>query len=341
MAFRLAITEWQDSSSEYERGFVLDRVIIGRSRGCEVCLPDMAVSTRHAEIRLLGNEYAIVDQGSVNGTSVGGRPLIAHRPHKLRSGDVLSIAGFRLRFYTGAARPQEDRDAAVDQARSILQRVLSRSGHSAPPVLTIAAGPGRGTCFDLPEPPAILCVGRDRECAVRLLDDQDVSRRHAEVRVETDGVFLRDLGSRNGVQVHGQRVEAVRLEPGVCATVGRTALTLSHPTDQSLAAILDAPEEETSSFTLAEPEPGLAEAGSTATAPEEAPSEAEPAAALAPLPIGPDDPLLDPAGPRGPSRTTGALPVPSVMSPGSDLGLIIVGAILVIAAVIGLAFVFG
>lgn len=335
MAFRLTITQWQDASSEYERGFVLDRVIIGRSRGCEVCLPDMSVSTRHAEIRLLGSDYAIVDLGSVNGTAVGGKPLIAHRPHKLRSGDVISVAGFRLRFHTGAGRSQEDRDAAVEQARSMLQRVLARAESRVVHSLVVAAGPGKGTIFELPATPATHLIGRDRECFIRLLDDQDVSRRHAELRVEDGGLFVRDLGSRNGVTVDGRKAEAVQLVPGLSVTLGRTTLVLSHAADRQLWAILDAPEEQTSSFEAEPIEVSPIEARPSPGAPEEAsPEPATP-------PIGPSDPLLDSGEPHVPTRTTSALPALPSPSPGSDLGLIIVGAILVIAAVVGLAFLFG
>jgi pSer/pThr/pTyr-binding forkhead associated (FHA) protein len=335
MAFRLTITQWQDASSEYERGFVLDRVIVGRSRGCEVCLPDMSVSTRHAEIRLLGSDYAIVDLGSVNGTAVGGKLLIAHRPHKLRNGDVVSIAGFRLRFHTGAGRSQEDRDAAIEQARSMLQRVFARADSRATHSLVVAAGPGKGTSFELPATPATLLIGRDTECFIRLLDDQDVSRRHAELRVEDGGLFVRDLGSRNGVTVDGRKVEAVQLVLGLSVTVGRTTLVLSHAADRQLTTILDAPEEQTSSFEAEQIEVSPMETGSSPGDPEEGSPE------LPTPPIGPSDPLLDSVEPHVPTRTTSALPALPPLSPGSDLGLIIVGAILVIAAVVGLAFLFG
>ncbi|MCU0664801.1 MAG: FHA domain-containing protein [Myxococcota bacterium] len=341
MAFRLTITQWQDSSSEYERGFVLDRVILGRSRGCEVCLPDMAVSTRHAEVRLVGSEYAVVDLGSVNGTAVGGKVLVAHRPHKLRSGDVVSIAGFRLRFHTGAMKPQEDRDTAVEQARTMLQRVLVRAGQSASHALVVVAGPGRGTCFELPTTPATLVIGRDRECAIRLMDDQDVSRRHVELRTEVAGVFLRDLGSRNGLTVEGRAVEAVQLVPGLCATIGRTTLALRHPTDRQLTAILDAPEEETSSFVVPQPEEPEGLEPSTSDGGPESLQGAQGRIDDKPLAIGPADPLLDTREPRAPPRTTSTLPVPPPLSPASDLALIIAGAILVAAAVAGLVVLFG
>jgi hypothetical protein len=48
-------------------------------------------------------------------------------------------------------------------------------------------------------------IGRSSACSLAL-DDALVSRRHAILHVSEDGVVLEDLGSRNGVQVNGQRV---------------------------------------------------------------------------------------------------------------------------------------
>ena len=56
MAVQLTITEDQAPKRPFERTFLQDRIVIGRARSSDVCLPDMAVSTRHAEIRVSGND---------------------------------------------------------------------------------------------------------------------------------------------------------------------------------------------------------------------------------------------------------------------------------------------
>ncbi|MFD6432016.1 FHA domain-containing protein [Streptomyces venezuelae] len=50
-----------------------------------------------------------------------------------------------------------------------------------------------------------LVVGRTGDI---VLDVHDVSRRHAELRRGPDGVWIVDLGSRNGTTVNGRRVPA-------------------------------------------------------------------------------------------------------------------------------------
>ena len=68
-------------------------------------------------------------------------------------------------------------------------------------------------------------IGRSRSCDV-VLDDANVSRRHAEVRPRGGGWIVADLGSTNGVSVNGTRVErAQRLEPGDRIELGTTTLT--------------------------------------------------------------------------------------------------------------------
>ena len=49
-------------------------------------------------------------------------------------------------------------------------------------------------------------LGRSRECEI-VLDDADVSRRHAEVRPSGGSWIVRDLGSTNGVKVNGRRIQ--------------------------------------------------------------------------------------------------------------------------------------
>src|SRR5829696_6727321 len=68
-------------------------------------------------------------------------------------------------------------------------------------------------------------LGRSRSCDV-VLDDANVSRRHAEIRPRGDGWFVADLGSTNGVAVNGTRIEqAHALRPGDRIELGTTVLT--------------------------------------------------------------------------------------------------------------------
>jgi hypothetical protein len=70
----------------------------------------------------------------------------------------------------------------------------------------------------------VVVIGRMGECDV-VLNDSNVSRRHAEVRPTPDGFSLVDLGSTNGSRVNGLRVAQRDLRDGDELTFGNTRLT--------------------------------------------------------------------------------------------------------------------
>ena len=63
---------------------------LGRSRDCDIVVPDPNVSRVHAEVRHEGLEYVLVDLGSTNGVEVNGRRVLRH---SLRDGDRVSLGG--------------------------------------------------------------------------------------------------------------------------------------------------------------------------------------------------------------------------------------------------------
>jgi pSer/pThr/pTyr-binding forkhead associated (FHA) protein len=54
-------------------------VTIGRSRECDISIPDPNVSRRHAEIKQEEGGYFIVDLGSTNGTALNGKRVTRAR----------------------------------------------------------------------------------------------------------------------------------------------------------------------------------------------------------------------------------------------------------------------
>ena len=93
-------------------GDVLDlvpgRCVIGRDAGCDVRLASVAVSARHAELRVSpGGELAIVDLGTTNGTYFADGIPVTSSLSSVRIGDVLTIGPCRLALvgsFTGHER---------------------------------------------------------------------------------------------------------------------------------------------------------------------------------------------------------------------------------------------
>jgi hypothetical protein len=68
-------------------------------------------------------------------------------------------------------------------------------------------------------------VGRSRDADV-VVDDPNVSRRHAEVRPSGGSWIVRDLGSTNGVKVNGRRIQGPQsLKPGDEIQLGTSRVT--------------------------------------------------------------------------------------------------------------------
>lgn len=80
--------------------FLLDQATTsaGRHPDSDIFLDDVTVSRRHAEFRLDGNEFQVVDVGSLNGTYVNREPVDAA---SLANGDEVQIGKFRLVFLIG------------------------------------------------------------------------------------------------------------------------------------------------------------------------------------------------------------------------------------------------
>lgn len=92
--------------------------------------------------------------------------------------------------------------------------------------LEVLSGPldGKTWTFDRE-----ISIGRDDamvEACIPL--DRYVSRRHAHLRAEGDGLTLTDLESRNGTKLDGEAVTGdAKLGVGVPFTVGRTVLRVT------------------------------------------------------------------------------------------------------------------
>jgi pSer/pThr/pTyr-binding forkhead associated (FHA) protein len=88
-------------------------------------------------------------------------------------------------------------------------------------VLLVRSGPEAGIRVLLDKP--VITLGRHPDSDV-YLDDITVSRRHAEVRRETEGFLVSDSGSLNGTYLNQERVETAVLRNGDELQVGKFRL---------------------------------------------------------------------------------------------------------------------
>jgi S1-C subfamily serine protease len=193
-----------------------DKTSIGRAESCDITLEDEEISREHAEIRRTGSgDFEVADLGSRNGVFVNGQRI--SEPTGLKAGDELRVGETTLSVSGGGARTQ----VGGGQTRLAGAGVTRMASAPAPILLTGNSGPGAGKEVAL-EGDAVV-IGREPDCDL-VLDDDEVSRHHAEIRRTAGGAEIRDLGSRNGTWVDGTRISGpTPLRGGETVKVGRTS----------------------------------------------------------------------------------------------------------------------
>jgi ABC-type multidrug transport system ATPase subunit len=154
-------------------------IVIGRSPDCDIVVCSDFVSAQHGFISRVEQDYVYTDNNSSNGTQLNGEYLYspkgeACQSRKLQFGDVLRVEGpgipseqsVRIHFVTPQARTLQTYDLSCLQ-----------------------------TCM----------IGRGADCQV-VLNHVSVSRHHALITRRTDGYYLQDNRSTNGLSLNGKRL---------------------------------------------------------------------------------------------------------------------------------------
>jgi pSer/pThr/pTyr-binding forkhead associated (FHA) protein len=182
-------------------------IVIGRGDGSEVRLPDPSVSHRHATIRARGSEYILVDEGSTNGTFMGGVKLGALAPRILKHGDLARVGRVWIEVrFDNQVPPAHATLATKELALALVARAMRGDGEQGGPRVSVVDGPDKGKDLPLDEPGRAYVLGRGKDADL-VLEDVDASRRHVEIVRRADQVFVRDLGSKNGAALAGQRLD--------------------------------------------------------------------------------------------------------------------------------------
>jgi len=82
-----------------------------------------------------------------------------------------------------------------------------------------------GTTKSFPLPGTVTVIGRRQECDL-YIPLTVVSRRHCQLHQDNDKLVLRDLGSRNGTFVNGERIEETELKNGDEVKIGPVAFAV-------------------------------------------------------------------------------------------------------------------
>ncbi|MFT5684813.1 MAG: hypothetical protein ACI8RZ_005758 [Myxococcota bacterium] len=131
--------------SHLQKNHPLDsRVLIGRSRKCDLRLPHPSISGEHALIWWNGERWQVRDLGSRNGTSIDGAPLAPDQARVLQSGDVLSFGHYPVRWTVASTSPPAPRAVSTGGVEVVAEDGMIVLPNPEAPTALIYADPYRG-----------------------------------------------------------------------------------------------------------------------------------------------------------------------------------------------------
>ncbi|HEX3694547.1 MAG TPA: FHA domain-containing protein [Polyangia bacterium] len=214
---------------------------LGRRDDLEIVLPFAALSGLHARLLRTTIGFVLEDLGSRNGTAVEDRVLTAHGRTPLQPGQRFRLANIWLVF----EGPVPAGAGAVEGTGTLARRLVSdlfahRPGGGEVARLIVTSGPDAGRALHLDRADHPYSVGRDPEGDL-VLTTGELSRAHASLLRRWEGVFVRDLASKNGVTVGDEPVEGERrLHDGDRLRMGAVEFSFEDPEDRYLRQ-MDAP----------------------------------------------------------------------------------------------------
>jgi pSer/pThr/pTyr-binding forkhead associated (FHA) protein len=223
--FTLTFTEPDGRSESHPLADGTQGLLVGRDATCDVVLQSKEVSRRHARFFVTAGDVTVEDLGSHNGVFVAGQRI--EGATKLIGAPVIEIGDVRVAVAGGAKKPAAPKAAAPKAAAPKAARE---------PVGVGAGAVLRGKAGRQIRLPARATVGRGADCDV-VLDDDSVSRRHAELSRDQRGLYrLRDLDSSNGTFLDGRRLakEALLIPEGARLRFGDVELLFWRPRSAGL-----------------------------------------------------------------------------------------------------------
>ena len=188
MSRTFTLTDYADR--EVRRLQVGDDILVGRGEASDLRLSQNMVSGLHARVKVVDDGVLIWDLGSSNGTFLNEGPVQkrSSAPTLVRPGDLVRLGVIPMRLNAVPMSIDGPEDVSEERA--------------GPDPVTFEVRLPSGEVLELAEGERVV-VGRGPHADISL-DDSGVSRMHAMVEADSQGIVVRDLKSTNGTHAEDE-----------------------------------------------------------------------------------------------------------------------------------------
>lgn len=212
---------------------------LGSAASSAVALTGDGVQPIHASLLLDRRGLTLIIREGGNGTHVNARPV--REKAIVRLGDVVSIGNVLLVIKPDSDANVTSRVPPKSPVEETMSEITNETRYRMSPpkaLLRGVSGPYFGKVIPVP---GRLVIGRGNDCDL-VLDEAEMSRRHAMVEVTPAGIWLRDLGSANGTYVNGVQVRDAVLFTGDQLAFDRNRFLIEAPGTPTRPSGLDVTE---------------------------------------------------------------------------------------------------
>jgi pSer/pThr/pTyr-binding forkhead associated (FHA) protein len=179
-------------------------VRIGSAADCDVRIGAPGVAAHHCEISIHDGHASVRPLEATAPTILNGRQVRGDTPLAVSDLLVLGRVGCSLVAEQPASAAPPGRRQPLPAGQTVVRMTMPKF------LLRGVSGTTFGKTFTLS---GNMTVGRQADCDISISSDE-VSRRHARLTVQSDGVLVEDLGSANGTFINDRRIHTDVLRAG-------------------------------------------------------------------------------------------------------------------------------
>lgn len=224
---------------EQEYSLPQDTIVFGRINTCDIELPQKSISRRHAEISREAEDYFLTDLNSGNGSLLNGKKVRPLEKNLLRSGDLLRIEDYEIRFLLADENIdhplEEDTDTDIIEIK-LIKKMLNALDSDEHPSVEVLNGVASGAKLNITDRKDLFIIGRDKDADLSI-DENVISRHHVKLEKKWGGIVITDLDSKNGTFVNNERVKEKLLRDGDKVMLGTIKVLYRNPQDVNIEKI--------------------------------------------------------------------------------------------------------